>query len=103
LGVQVRVTGGTLSAADQSALQDLSKGFQSAIDGLSEEPPSLNLSGLMQFNTNDITSIDFQAKVAGQTVDLQNSGQVRSLHTNGPLGSVQVSVDTSNSLIIGDA
>src|SRR6202000_670504 len=54
-------------------------------------------------NTSDITSIDFQAKVAGQTVDLQNSGQVRSLHTTGPLGSVQVSVDTSNSLIIGDA
>jgi hypothetical protein len=108
LAVQVNVTNGTLSASDRSALAGLSNAFQSAIDGLtSANGPTLDLSGLEQFDSSAISSIDFHASLQGasgtQTVDFEANSQVRKLSTSGPDGSINLSVNVADTMIIGDA
>jgi hypothetical protein len=107
LAVQVKVTHGTLTAADQTALKGLSKAFQSAIDGLNAAPPTLNLSGLMQFDSSALSSIDFHATVQGesgiQKVDFHADTKLRSLNASGPGGTIKLNVDMSNPAIIGNA
>jgi len=105
LGVQVNVTNGTLSAADRNALQGLAKSFQSAIDGLTSDPPALNISGLLQYDAKDLSSVDFHAAVQGtsgnQTVDFHADSQQRSLSSNGPDGKINLNVDMSKLATIG--
>jgi len=108
LAVSIDVKNGTLSASDRSALNDLSKAFQSAIDGLtSTSNPTLDLSGLEQFDSSAIASIDFHASVPGdggtQTVDFHVDNQVRKLSTSGPDGAINLTVNTADTMIIGDA
>lgn len=107
LAVQVTVTNGTLSASDKSALESLSSAFQSAIDGLTSIQPTLDLSGLMKFDSSAISSIDFHANVQGvtgpQTVDFHADNQIRKLSTSGPDGKLNLSVNMSNPMIIGSA
>jgi hypothetical protein len=107
LAVQVDVTHGSLSASDRSALEGLSKSFQSAIDGLTANPPTLDLGGLMQFDSSAISSIDFHASVQGatgpQTVDFHADNQVRKLSASGPDGTINLSVNLKDTMIIGDA
>jgi hypothetical protein len=108
LGVSIDVKNGTLSASDRNALKDLSDAFQSAIDGLtSATGPTLDLSGLEQFDSSAIASIDFHASVAGdggtQTVDFHADNQIRKLSTSGPDGSINLTVNTADTMIIGDS
>jgi hypothetical protein len=108
LGVSIDVKNGTLSASDRSALKNLSDAFQSAIDGLtSATGPTLDLSGLEQFDSSSIASIDFHASVSGdggtQTVDFHADNQIRKLSTSGPDGSINLTVNTADTMIIGDS
>jgi hypothetical protein len=110
LAAAITVTGGTLSDADRSALLNMAGGFQQAIDGLtSSAQPTLALDGLVQqFDANVFTSVDLQASVDAtgqgtQTVDFHIDDTQRSVQTSGPLGSMQISVDTSDSAILGSA
>jgi hypothetical protein len=108
LAVQISVTNGTLSASDRSALEGLSKAFQSAIDGLSSSNgATLDLSGLEQFDSSAISSIDFHASVQGasgtQTVDFHADSQIRKLSANGPEGSINLTVNMADTMILGNA
>jgi hypothetical protein len=105
LGVQVSVTNGTLTAADRNALQGLAKSFQSAIDGLTSDTPTVDISGLLKYDSKDLTSIDFNAAVQGatgtQTVSLHADSQQRLLNTSGPDGKINLKVDMSSLATIG--
>jgi hypothetical protein len=108
LAVSIDVKNGSLSAADRNALKNLSDAFQSAIDGLTSiTGPTLDLSGLEQFDSSAIASIDFHASVPvggnTQTVDFHADSQLRKLSTKGPDGSINLSVNTADTLIIGNA
>lgn len=110
LAASITVTGGTLSDADRSALLQMAGGFQQAIDGLtSQDQPALDLDGLVQqFDSSVFASVDLDASVDAtgqgtQTVDFHIDGAQRSVKTSGPLGSLQISVDTSNPAILGSA
>ncbi|AOB33862.1 hypothetical protein AKI39_19140 [Bordetella sp. H567] len=108
LGVQVEVTGGTLSDAERSALAGLTDAFQGAIDGLTGVPPKLALDGLTQFDSKVLTSVSLQAsfKLANgsvQTLAFQADSQRRSVAYTGTAGTVNVEVDLSNPALIGSA
>ncbi|MGI4837667.1 MAG: hypothetical protein ACRYF9_08615 [Janthinobacterium lividum] len=106
LGAQVSVTGGKLNDSELAAVSKLADGFQSAIDGLGAKPPKLNLDGLTQFDKTALTSVDFTAKLAGgdiQTLSFSSDANKRSVSMTGVVGDLNLSVDTRNTAILGNA
>jgi hypothetical protein len=98
---------GELSDTERSALENLSGAFQSAINGLSASPPSLDLSGLTQFDSSVISSVTLHSSVTNddqqtQTIDLVANNSARTVSVTGPTGTLKVSVDTSDLLIGGN-
>ncbi|BEV73065.1 hypothetical protein THUN1379_25470 [Paludibacterium sp. THUN1379] len=98
LGVEI-VSHNAISDQEREALAGLAQGFQQALDGLSEEPPRLAMTGLLQYDSQLLSAVDFQA-------DLKPSGtahtrysfhvdqQTRSLTIEGTAGKVQLNVNT---------
>jgi hypothetical protein len=106
LGAQVSVTGGKLNDSELAAVSKLADGFQSAIDGLSAKPPKLNLDGLTQFDKSALTSVDFTANLKGadiQTLSFSADANKRSVSMTGVVGDLNLSVDTRNTAILGNA
>jgi hypothetical protein len=108
LAAQVTVSDGELSDVERTALAKLSDAFQSAIDGAAGQPPHIDVGGLMQFDANVLTSVDFHASVKvddshSQTIDLHADSRQRTLSTNGPSGAVKLDVDLSKPAILGTA
>ena len=104
LGVQVKVSKGTLSDADRNALAGMAEGFQKAIDGLTAQPPKLDLSGLTKFNTSVLSSVDFHATLGTtdtQTLDFHADANTRSVKSTGLAGTVDISVDMSKRALLG--
>lgn len=104
LGVQVSVEKGTLSEADRTALAGLADGFQKAIDGLTAQPPKLDLSGLTKFDTSVLSSVDLHATLGttnAQTLDFHADASTRSVKSTGALGTVNISVDMSKRALLG--
>ncbi|KAB8047883.1 hypothetical protein GCN78_21040 [Janthinobacterium rivuli] len=95
-------TSGDLSDAEASALGELAKGFQEAIDGMGQSTPKLKLEGLMQFDQKVLESVKLHAevKVRGepesiQTLDFQADGAQRKVSFSGVAGSLDLKVDAS--------
>lgn len=107
LSVQVQVGKGKLTDAERGALQKLSDGFQTAIDGIAANPPGLKLDGLTQFDTSLLASVDLHASVQvdgqTQTIDFHADSKQRTVSAAGPAGTLKVSVDLSNLAIVGTA
>jgi len=108
LAVQAHVEGGELSDEESAALAKMADGFQSALDGLTAEPPQLKLGALTQFDSKVFSSVDLNTKLklAGdrtQTLSFHADGQQRSVRMNGPAGDLQLSVDLKNQAIRGNA
>lgn len=107
LAVQIH-SSGKLSDADRGALARLADAFQSAIDGIGAVPPKLALSGLTQYDPALLASVDLHAQVQlggaqPQTMDFHADSAQRSVGTDGPQGSVKVSVDLSHPDQLGNA
>lgn len=110
-GLAVQMTAsGELSEAETQALGGLAKGFQDAIDGIAQEPPQINLGGLMQFDTKVLSSVNLQAKIAlnaesaaTQTLSFQADATQRKVSFSGAAGSIDVKVDTSQLASLGSA
>lgn len=64
IAVQIEVDG-KLTQQEREALQSLAKGFDEAIEGLTREPPLLNLDGLMKFDSKLLTKVELKAEVYG--------------------------------------
>ena len=108
LGIEARVTNGKLSEREMEALGKLSGGFQKAIDGLAAQPPTLDLSGLMEFDSNVLSALDLKANVKTETGDNQSlsfhvDDAQRTISTSGAAGAIDLKVDTKNLQILGSA
>lgn len=108
LGVQIQITGGTLSDAERNAIAGLADAFQQAVDGLTSVPPRLALDGLAGFDPAVLSSVDLQSSfklAAGgvQTLAFHADSQKRSVAYAGAAGSINVDVDMSNRALIGSA
>lgn len=62
--VQIDVEG-DLTPQEQQALQSLAKGFDEAMEGLTREPPLVNLDGLMKFDGKLLTRVELKSEVYG--------------------------------------
>jgi len=110
-GLAVQMTAnGELSDAEMQALGKLAKGFQDAIDGITQEPAQLHLDGLMQFDTKVLSSINLQAKIAlsaesaaTQSLSFQADATQRKVSFSGAAGNIDVKVDTSQLASLGSA
>lgn len=105
LAVQVNVSKGSLNDVERTALAGLSDGFQQAIDGLTGQPPSLDLSGLTKFDTSVLSSVDLHASLGTdnpQTLDFHADASTRSVKSTGMAGgTVDISVDMSKNAFLG--
>ena len=101
-------TSGDLSDAEASALGDLAKGFQDAIDGMGRDTPKIKLEGLMQFDQQLLASVKLHAEVkvrseieGVQTLDFQADGAQRKVSFSGEAGSLDLKVDASQLNTLG--
>ncbi|WP_260858230.1 hypothetical protein [Paraburkholderia sp. BCC1885] len=98
---------GSLSGTERSALAKLATGFQQAIDGLSGTPPSLNLSGLMQYDPSVLSSVNLQVSVTGEgsnniSANVALNSKTKSVNLTDSAGTINLSLDTgSDSAILG--
>jgi len=106
LAVQVK-SSGKLSDADRGALAQLSGAFQNAIDGIGKVPPKLDLGGLAQYDTTLLSSVDLHAQVqtgsTPQTLTFHADSAQRAFSSDGPDGSIKVSVDLIHPASTGGA
>lgn len=108
-GLAVQMTAsGELSDAETQALGSLAKGFQDAIDGITQEPPQISLGGLMQFDQKVLSSVNLQARIAlnaesaaTQTLSFQADTTQRKVSFSGAAGSIDVKVDASQLASLG--
>ncbi|MBV6749514.1 lactate dehydrogenase [Pseudomonas chlororaphis] len=108
MAVQAQVEGGDLTDEESAALTKMAKGFQSAIDGLTAEPPQLKLDALTQFDSKVFSSVDLSTKLKiddnnNQTLEFHADSQKRSVNMSGPSGDLQLSVDLKSQAILGNA
>jgi len=97
---------GTLSSTERSALAKLADGFQQAIDGLGTVPPALNLSGLTQYDTSVLSSVNMQFNVTGDganniSANIALNSSTRSVKVTDSTGTINLSVNMSDSAIWG--
>jgi hypothetical protein len=90
----------TLSDSEKQAIAGLASAFQDAVDGLSKQPPSLSLDGLMGADTSVLSRVDLNATVATmpgvhETIALHTGTDARSLKVDGPSGSIAMDLDMS--------
>ncbi|MGO4378185.1 hypothetical protein AB4Z19_07930 [Pseudoduganella sp. RAF19] len=97
-----------LNDDERKALSNLAAGFQSAIDGMAGADPQVRLSGLTQFDSKFVQSIDFHSEVAlsgsqpaSQTLDFHIDGTQRKVSIGGPDGQAEVNVDTNSLQNVG--
>ena len=107
LAVQINA-GGELSEAERGALAGLAGAFQEAIDGITQQPPSVKLEGLTQFNPAVLASVDLRAAIklntdpeGTQSLHFQADGAGRTVSLGGPSGTASVKVDTGNLSALG--
>ncbi|WP_256573837.1 MULTISPECIES: hypothetical protein [unclassified Pseudomonas] len=106
LAVDAQVKGGTLSAKELDGLAALASSFQSAINGLTQEPPSLQLGALVKLDPSLFTGLQLDAKLVTsggeqQTFALRLDDQTRSLKLQGPGGEVKMNFDTQAGALLG--
>jgi hypothetical protein len=105
LAVQVK-SSGKLSDAERSALDQLAKGFQDALDGMTANPPQVKLDGLTQFDPTVLASVDLDANIkttsgSPQSLDFHADAAQRTLSYTGAAGTANVSVDLSDTASLG--
>ncbi|MRV72791.1 hypothetical protein GJ700_13850 [Duganella sp. FT92W] len=90
-----------LSDAERGALSRLAEGFQAAIDGMAAGEPQIRLGALTRFDAKALQSVELHAEVkqaAGtQSLAFRTDDKQRKVSFDGPDGSAEVAVDTSQS------
>ncbi|MGF6595044.1 hypothetical protein [Pseudomonas sp. 2835] len=106
LAVSADVQDGQLNSDELEGLAALADSFQGAINGLSEEPPRLQLGKLATLDPTLFSSLQMNAKldtVNGEqlTFDLTLDDSARKLSLQGPAGNVQLNLDTRDTSLLG--
>lgn len=91
---------GKLNEVERKALGKLSEAFQKAIDGLTENPPRIDLAGLTQFDSNVLAAVDLKGQIKINAQDTQRlefhaDSMARNLSFSGPAGVASIAVDLS--------
>lgn len=108
LSVDVQVDG-ELTADEQKAIAQLSAGFQAALDGLSEVPPTVDLSGLTAYDASVLAGVDLsvsESPHAGselKSLEFHADSTRRSFSLETVSGKMALSVDLSQPEILGSA
>ena len=81
-------------------------GMIDAIDGLSTIPPTLDPSGLTQYDTSVLSSVNMQFDVTGDgrgnvSADVSLDSSARSVSATDSAGTINLKVDTSDSAVWG--
>lgn len=106
LSVDVQVEG-VLTADEQKAVAQLSKGFEAALDGLGKIPPTVDLSGLLDYDVSVLSSVDLRVRETPhlnselKSLDFHADATQRSFSMESLTGNVAVSVDLSQPEILG--
>lgn len=108
LAVSAEVQDGELDANQLKGLAALADSFQSAIDGLTQEPPTLKLGELVKPDPALFSSLKLDANLKtasgeSQTLALDISASGRSLSLNGPTGNLELNLDTRDASLLGNA
>lgn len=112
IAVQIDVEG-DLTPQEKQALQSLAKGFDQAMEGLTGEPPTLDLEGLSKFDTQLLGKVEFKTSLYGvddngsriqklgvrYTADASN----REIEIKTPQGTVAMKTDLRQSALWGTA
>lgn len=106
LAVSAEVEGGELSANELKGLASLTDSFQKAINGLTQEPPKLELGALVKLDPALFSSLQMSARLdtsSGEPMsfDLTLDDSARSLELNGPSGNVKLNLDTRDATLLG--
>lgn len=106
LSVTADVSGGDLSKAELKGLSALASSFQSAIDGLNQVPPKLQLGALTQLDPALFTGLQLNAKLqvpgGEQQFELRLDEKSRNLSLQGPSGEMKMDVDASSFELLGN-
>lgn len=97
---------GSLSDTERGALAKLADGFQQAIDGFGANPPKVDLSGLTQYDTSVLSSVNMQFNVSGTgasdiSADVALDSTARKVSITDAAGTMNLNVDTSDAAIWG--
>ncbi|PWB35129.1 hypothetical protein DCO48_03850 [Pseudomonas sp. SDI] len=108
LAVSAEVQGGQLSADELNGLAALTDSFESAINGLTQEPPKLQLGALAKLDPALFTSLKMNARLdtpsgEQQLFDLNLNDSARTLSLQGPNGNVQLNLDTRDTTLLGSS
>lgn len=84
----------------------LADGFQQAINGLTTFPPELDLSGLTQYDTSALSSVNMQFNVTGDglnnlSANVSLNSSAKSVSLTDSDGTINLNVNTSDSAIWG--
>jgi len=105
---------GKLTDKERAAIASLAQGFQQALDGLAGVPPKLDLGGMLQYDSQELSTVDFQTnfkppaggeqpQITPVTLYVFHADKdVRSLSVDGPSGKVQLNVNTRNQSLWGN-
>lgn len=106
LAVSAEVQGGQLTSDELKGLASLADSFQGTINGLSEQPPRLQLGKLATLDPALFSALQMNAKldtVNGEQLsfDLALDDSARKLSLRGPAGNVQLNLDTRDTSLLG--
>ena len=95
-----------LDDSERDAVAKLADGFQSAIDGMTGQPPKLDLTALAGFDKGALASVDFSASTAsdGQspmTLALHADATSRAVKVTSGAGTIDMGVDDASAAILG--
>ncbi|USX19532.1 hypothetical protein NHH82_27425 [Oxalobacteraceae bacterium OTU3REALA1] len=91
---------GKLTEVERKALGKLSEAFQKAVDGLTEDPPRVDLAGLTQFDSAVLSSVDLKGEIKlnpkeTQRLEFHADSGKRTVSFSGPDGVAKIGVDLS--------
>lgn len=100
LGVSIK-SSGQLDTAERDAIAKLAEGFQQAIDGLNSNPPTLDLSGLSQYDSSVLSSVNMQFNLGGVSGNFTSNSSYQSVSLTDAQGSMNLKVDKGQSALLG--
>jgi hypothetical protein len=106
LAVNADVQGGSLNAAELKGLAALADSFQKAVNGLTAEPPTVQLGDLVKLDPSLFTGLKLDASIqtasgGTQIFALNIDDQTRSLSLKSASGEVKMHFDTQGGLLLG--